>query len=167
MRRNSASLTFGGVVTMPRLAFCRPPHRRFGWYNMRSWEQMPRAKTDNAVDKYVGSRLRMRRNMMGISQEKLGDALGLTFQQVQKYEKGANRISASRLQHLSQILQVTVPFFFEGSPGATTGTAESASYVTEFLATSDGLVLAKAFSRIGDAKLRRVIVHLVEDCAKL
>jgi transcriptional regulator with XRE-family HTH domain len=120
-----------------------------------------------AVDKHVGSRLRIRRKMMAMSQEKLGEALGLTFQQVQKYEGGANRISASRLQHLSQILQVTVPFFFEGAPGTAAGLDEPPSYVNEFLASSDGLVLAKAFTRIGDAKLRRLIVRLVEDCAEL
>jgi transcriptional regulator with XRE-family HTH domain len=126
------------------------------------------AKAANlAVDKHVGSRARMRRMMLGMSQEKLGDALGLTFQQVQKYEKGMNRISASRLQHMSQILQVPVPFFFEGAPGGAAGLNESPSYVNEFLATSDGLVLAKAFTRIGDPKLRRLIVRLVEDCAEL
>jgi transcriptional regulator with XRE-family HTH domain len=73
-------------------------------------------KAPNQIDKHVGSRVRMRRMMLGMSQEKLGDALGLTFQQVQKYEKGTNRVSASRLQHLSHILQVPVPFFFEGAP---------------------------------------------------
>jgi transcriptional regulator with XRE-family HTH domain len=105
--------------------------------------------------------------MFGMSQEKLGDALGLSFQQLQKYEKGMNRISASRLQHLSKILQVPVPFFFEGAPGGSTGAAETPSYVNEFLATSDGLALAKAFMRIEDTKLRRLIVRLVEDCAEL
>ena len=105
--------------------------------------------------------------MLGMSQEKLGTALGLTFQQVQKYEKGMNRISASRLQHLSQILQVPVPFFFEGAPGAAAAMAESPSYVNDFLATSDGLALTKAFMGIENAKLRRLIVHLVEDCAEL
>jgi transcriptional regulator with XRE-family HTH domain len=72
----------------------------------------------NRIDKHVGSRVRMRRLMLDMSQTDVADALGLTFQQVQKYEKGANRISASRLQHLSQILQVPVPFFFEGAPAA-------------------------------------------------
>jgi transcriptional regulator with XRE-family HTH domain len=67
----------------------------------------------NPIDKHVGSRLRMRRLMLDMSQTDIADALGLTFQQVQKYEKGSNRISASRLQQLSQILQVPVPFFFE------------------------------------------------------
>jgi len=72
----------------------------------------------NPIDKHVGSRVRMRRLMLDMSQTDVADALGLTFQQVQKYEKGANRIGASRLQHLSQILQVPVPFFFEGAPAA-------------------------------------------------
>jgi transcriptional regulator with XRE-family HTH domain len=121
----------------------------------------------NPVDQHVGSRVRMRRLMLGLSQEKLGDALGLTFQQVQKYEKGTNRISASKLQHICQILQVPVPFFFEGAPAGLGGTAESPSYVNDFLATSDGVALAKAFMRIENSKLRRLIVGIVEDCVKL
>ena len=75
-------------------------------------------KSANPTDKHVGSRLRMRRLMLGMSQAYIADAVGVTFQQVQKYEKGTNRVSASRLQHLSQILQVPVPFFFEGAPAA-------------------------------------------------
>ena len=71
----------------------------------------------NPIDRHVGSRVRQRRQELGLTQEKLGDALGLTFQQVQKYEKGTNRVSASRLQHLSRILKAPVPYFFEGSPG--------------------------------------------------
>src|SRR5206468_3295255 len=71
-------------------------------------------KVPNPIDKHVGSRVRMRRMMLTMSQTKLGDALSLTFQQVQKYEKGTNRISASRLQHSAHILQVPVTFFFEG-----------------------------------------------------
>src|SRR6187455_1914404 len=98
-------------------------------------------KTPNPTDKHVGSRVRMRRMMLGMSQEKLGDALGLTFQQVQKYEKGTNRIGASRLQQISEVLQVPVSFFFEGVPNATaaaTGATDSGSpaYVSDFLATS-------------------------------
>jgi transcriptional regulator with XRE-family HTH domain len=128
-------------------------------------------KVPNPIDRHVGSRVRMRRMMLGMSQEKLGDALGLTFQQVQKYEKGANRIGASRLQQISQILQVPVSFFFEGAPSQRTdrpeGFAEAPSpaYVSDFLATSDGLALTKAFVRIKDAKLRRRIVDLVEQIA--
>src|SRR5690349_22462530 len=101
-------------------------------------------KAPNPIDKHVGSRVRMRRMMLSMSQEKLGDALGLTFQQVQKYEKGTNRIGASRLQQISTILQVPVAFFFEGVPEVATGRAQSKdapspSYVSDFLATSDGL----------------------------
>jgi transcriptional regulator with XRE-family HTH domain len=126
-------------------------------------------KAPNPVDRHVGSRVRMRRMMMGMSQEKLGDAIGLTFQQVQKYEKGTNRIGASRLQQISQALQVPVAFFFEGAPtgtGAAAGTdAPSPSYVSDFLASSDGLALTKAFMQIRDTKLRRRIVELVEGIA--
>jgi transcriptional regulator with XRE-family HTH domain len=129
-------------------------------------------KAPNPTDKHVGSRVRMRRMMLGMSQEKLGDALGLTFQQVQKYEKGTNRIGASRLQQIAHILQVSVSFFFEGAPAAMTalksdGMAEAPSpaYVSDFLATSDGLALTKAFMRIDDSKLRRRIVDLVEQIA--
>src|SRR3954466_461075 len=128
-------------------------------------------KAPNPIDKHVGSRVRMRRMMLGMSQEKLGDALGLTFQQVQKYEKGTNRIGASRLQQISQILQVPVAFFFEGAPtmhpqpeGMTE--APSPAYVSDFLATSEGLALTKAFTRIKEPKLRRRIVDLVEEIAE-
>ena len=130
-------------------------------------------KAPNPTDKHVGARVRMRRMMLGMSQEKLGDSLGLTFQQVQKYEKGANRIGASRLQQISHILQVPVSFFFEGAPqapgqptgGAGFSEAPSPAYVSDFLATSDGLALTKAFMGIKDAKLRRKIVDLVEQIA--
>ena len=127
-------------------------------------------KAPNPVDKYVGSRVRMRRIMLGMSQEKLGEALGLTFQQVQKYEKGTNRVGASRLQQISEILQVPVSFLFDGGPsGAVNGGsfAEGASpaYVSDFLATSEGLALTRAFTRISDSKMRRAIVELVEQIA--
>src|SRR5204863_9862375 len=93
-------------------------------------------KAPNPIDKHVGSRVRMRRMMLSMSQEKLGDALGLTFQQVQKYEKGTNRIGASRLQQISLILQVPVAFFFEGVPGPSRfGEAASPEYLTNFLAS--------------------------------
>jgi transcriptional regulator with XRE-family HTH domain len=128
-------------------------------------------KAPNPIDKHVGSRVRMRRMMLGMSQEKLGNSLGLTFQQVQKYEKGTNRIGASRLQQISLILQVPVSFFFEGAPHVGSARAEgmseapSPAYVSDFLATSDGLALTKAFMRISDTKLRRRIVDLVEQIA--
>ena len=129
-------------------------------------------KAPNPIDKHVGSRVRMRRMMLSMSQEKLGDALGLTFQQVQKYEKGTNRICASRLQQIAHILQVPVSFFFEGAPtspgqGGIGGMSEAPSpaYVSDFLATSDGLSLTKSFMRIKNSKLRRKIVDLVEQIA--
>ncbi|HXB78182.1 MAG TPA: helix-turn-helix transcriptional regulator [Bradyrhizobium sp.] len=127
-------------------------------------------KAPNPVDKYVGSRVRMRRIMLGMSQEKLGEALGLTFQQIQKYEKGTNRVGASRIQQISEILQVPVSFLFEGGPSGTPSTGgfsegSSPSYVSDFLATSEGLALTRAFTRITDAKLRRSIVELVEQIA--
>ena len=127
-------------------------------------------KSANPIDKHVGNRLRMRRIMLGMSQTNLADGLGLTFQQVQKYEKGTNRLSASKLQQCAGILQVPVEFFFEGVPsipGAPKpkGAAPSVDYVSDFLATTAGLALVKAFTQIKDAKLRRCIVDLVEGIA--
>ena len=127
-------------------------------------------KVPNPIDRHVGGRVRMRRMMLGMSQGKLGDALGLTFQQVQKYEKGTNRISASRLQQSAHVLQVPVTFFFEGAPHQPgqpkrLGEAPSPAYVSEFLATRDGLALTKAFMRIKEPKLRRGIVDLVKEIA--
>ena len=124
----------------------------------------------NPTDKHVGSRVRMRRLMLNLSQTRLANALGLTFQQVQKYEKGTNRISASRLLHMSQILQVPITFFFEGFPTVTKGSKKAPdapfpTYISLFLTTSDGLSLTKAFMRIKETALRRAIVHLVEEIA--
>ncbi|NJL08628.1 MAG: helix-turn-helix transcriptional regulator [Methylacidiphilales bacterium] len=130
------------------------------------------AKSPNPVDKHVGARVRMRRMMVGMSQERLGDSLGITFQQVQKYEKGTNRVGASRLQQISKTLGVPVSFFFEGAPdidGSEIGFTESASppYVSEFLSTAEGLSLTRAFTRIRDSRVRRRIVELVETLADL
>jgi transcriptional regulator with XRE-family HTH domain len=127
-------------------------------------------KAPNPTDKHVGSRVRMRRIMLSMSQEKLGFALGLTFQQVQKYEKGANRIGASRLQQLSHILQVPVAFFFEGGPNASAphgsnGSALSMAQIDNFVSDLDGLRLIRAFMRIDNAALRRRIVMLVQEIA--
>ncbi len=128
------------------------------------------SKAPNPVDKYVGSRVRMRRIMLGMSQEKLGEALGLTFQQIQKYEKGTNRVGASRIQQIAEVLQVPVSFLFDGGPSGIAsadgyGEGTSPSYVADFLATSEGLALTRAFTRIADGKLRRSIVDLVEQIA--
>lgn len=130
-------------------------------------------KTPNPIDRHVGSRVRLRRMLIGMSQEKLGDALDLTFQQIQKYEKGANRIGASRLQQIAKILGVPVEFFFEGAPATPDATAPEAGfaeapgtgYVVDFLASSEGVQLNRAFVRIRDAKVRRRIVDLVNAIA--
>lgn len=133
------------------------------------------SRRPNPVDIHVGGRVRFRRMLLGMSQEKLGERLGLTFQQVQKYEKGVNRIGASRLFDLSQVLQVPIQFFYEEAPGtleqAGTGHAggfaerSGESYIVEFLNTRDGLELNKAFVRIHDIKVRRSIVDLVRSLA--
>jgi transcriptional regulator with XRE-family HTH domain len=125
------------------------------------------SKSGNPIDKHVGTRVRMLRLIRHVSQTQLGDALGITFQQVQKYEKGTNRISASRLQQMSDILKVPVPFFFEGAPGADARSGvDVTDEITAFLATTDGLTLAQAFTRIRKPELRRCIVNMVEDLAK-
>jgi transcriptional regulator with XRE-family HTH domain len=119
-------------------------------------------RSPHATDRHVGNRVRMRRMMLGMSQQKLGVALGLTFQQVQKYEKGINRIGAGRLQHIASIQQVPISFFFEDAPGQTGILDEPCDSVAGFLATSDGLALTKAYMQIENAKLRRSIVALVK-----
>jgi transcriptional regulator with XRE-family HTH domain len=124
-------------------------------------------KAPNDVDRQVGSRVRMRRMLIGMSQEKLGDALGLTFQQVQKYEKGTNRISASRLQQISHVLGVSIDFLYGGgatrseSPADGFGEAPSAAYDAELL-TSDSLKLLRAYREIKDRKVRRRLVDLAQ-----
>jgi transcriptional regulator with XRE-family HTH domain len=127
----------------------------------------------NPIDIHVGSRVRFRRMLLGMSQEKLGERLGLTFQQVQKYEKGINRIGASRLYDLAQVLGVSVQFFYDEAPiadgrgsepdGLTEGPDEHS--IVEFLRSRDGLELNRAFVRISDIKARRAIVELVRSLA--
>ena len=130
----------------------------------------PPKKTPDPTDIHVGSRVRLRRTMAGMSQEKLGDALGVTFQQVQKYEKGTNRIGASRMQQIAEALKVEPAFFFEDLPGAKitlAGMSEagSSSYVVDFLSTNDGLQLNRAFVRITNPAIRRRIVDMVRTLA--
>ena len=123
-------------------------------------------KKPNPVDIHVGSRVRLRRTMLGMSQEKLGESLGITFQQIQKYEKGSNRIGASRLQRMSEVLNVPVSFFFEDAPGGQSGEnglqePSGPDYVVDFLSSSEGLQLNRAFVKISDPKVRRRIIDLV------
>ena len=121
------------------------------------------AKQPNSTDTYVGSRVRIRRKMLGMSQEKLGEQLGITFQQVQKYEKGANRIGASRLQTISQVLEAPIGYFFPLEPAAAGGMGENAQsdYISDFMMSSEGIELNRAFVQIKDPKLRRKVIDLV------
>jgi transcriptional regulator with XRE-family HTH domain len=124
----------------------------------------------NPVDVPVGTRVRLRRMLLGMSQEKLGEHLGLTFQQIQKYEKGINRIGASRLFDLSKVLAVPVQFFYEELPvsagdGASGFAEQPESYAVEFLTSREGLELNKAFARITDPRVRRSIVELIRSFA--
>ncbi|MFA5952747.1 MAG: helix-turn-helix transcriptional regulator [Hyphomicrobium sp.] len=128
-------------------------------------------KVPNPIDRHVGSRVRMRRMLAGVSQEKLGDALGVTFQQIQKYEKGSNRVSASRLQHIAKMLDVPVAFFFDGAPNGDLpaggfSDAASSAYASDFMSSSEGVQLTKAFVRIKSPKVRRRIIDLVESLAE-
>jgi transcriptional regulator with XRE-family HTH domain len=123
-------------------------------------------RSPTAIDKQIGARVRVRRGMLRMSQQQLAKRLGISFQQVQKYEKGSNRIGAARLQHICQILQVPVDFFFKEFPALETKPKRSpSSDVLEFLASTDGLALTTAFMRIRDKRLRRRILDLVEKSA--
>lgn len=131
------------------------------------------AKKPNPIDVYVGGRIKLRRNMLGLSQEKLGDALGVTFQQVQKYEKGTNRVGASRMQAITKILQTPIEFFFEGAPEVSgsgkgaeiTSIDENTSVHLEFLATNEGIKLNREFNRIKNPKLRAKAIEMIKAMA--
>ena len=131
---------------------------------------MPK-KQANPIDAQVGNRVRLRRMLIGMSQEKLGELLGLTFQQVQKYEKGVNRIGAGRLFQVSRILSVPIDYFYEGVvdqlPNPAAGFAEDAANppVMEFLSSGEGLQLSLAFMRIKEAKVRKRVLDLVKSLA--
>lgn len=129
-------------------------------------------KSPNSIDAYVGSRVRMQRLVRGMSQEKLGEQLGVTFQQVQKYEKGTNRIGASRLQHIASVLGVPVSFFFQqesNEPLSLDGVGEFTNQTNDlssFMTTKEGLTLNRAFMSITDPKIRRTILALVKSVAE-
>lgn len=129
-------------------------------------------KQGNPIDIHVGNRVRLRRMLIGMSQEKLGEMLGLTFQQVQKYEKGTNRIGAGRLFHVSQILGVPVQFFYDdlptdqsSVPGARRVEEDAAPYVMDYVTSPEGLQLNRHFFRITDPRVRRRILDLVKTLA--
>lgn len=119
-------------------------------------------KSPNPVDRHIGSRLRARRIMLGMSQEKLAEALGITFQQVQKYEKGINRIGASRLLHIAGILNVSIEFFFEGAPGLRRHGFPGDSVMAEFLTSPESDRLVRGFLRLKDDEVRKKVVDLVD-----
>lgn len=128
-------------------------------------------KTPNAIDSYVGARIRTRRQLLGMSQERLAEQIGVTFQQVQKYEKGINRIGASRLQRIAEVLHTSPSFFFqqsESEPLSLQGLdlPGSADPVAEFLRTKEGLVLNRAFLKIADPDIRETIIALVKAMAQ-
>jgi transcriptional regulator with XRE-family HTH domain len=131
---------------------------------------MPK-KQANPIDIQVGNRVRIRRMLIGMSQERLGDLLGLTFQQVQKYEKGVNRIGAGRLFEVARILNVPVDFFYEGVAAQLAGQPgmsepEGAPPVMEFVSSGEGLQLSLAFMKIKDAKVRKRVLDLVKSLAE-
>ena len=132
---------------------------------------MENKKKPNPTDVHVGGRIRLRRNMLGMSQEKLGENLGITFQQIQKYEKGTNRVGASRLQAISSVLGVPVSYFFDEMAGQESaggrGFAEDSPglQVMDFCSTAEGLQLNRAFLKISDPKVRRRVIDLVKALA--
>ena len=129
---------------------------------------MPK-KSANPVDRHVGARIRMQRMVRGVSQKDLGNAVGVSFQQVQKYEKGTNRVSASRLQQIANVLEVTPDFFFDGASAKAVGKSGSreVAVIDELISSWDGVALSQAFTRIRDVKIRRSIVLLVEQIAQV
>jgi transcriptional regulator with XRE-family HTH domain len=128
---------------------------------------MNRMNIADPTDRLVGSRIRQRRMVLGLSQSDLGNELGVTFQQIQKYEKGANRIGASRLHRLAEVLKVAPAFFFENEgdqpPPCSLGSSFAVDELTQFLATTEAQALVKAFQRMPTARLRRLVVALVQE----
>ena len=128
-------------------------------------------KVADQIDAYLGSRVRLRRMTLGMRQDELGDALGLTFQQIQKYERGQNRISAGRLYRIAQLLSVPVSYFFDGLPTPDDDPGEPSLIerdiqVQEFLASPEGYAVALAFQRIDDVSTRRRLAELIDTIAK-
>ena len=116
--------------------------------------QLASTKSTQPIDQHVGSRVRMRRLLIGMSQEKFAEALGITFQQIQKYEKGANRISVGRLQHIATVLGVEVPYFLEGAPGG----SDTPNPEMAFLHSEEGVRLSRALAQITDPALRTTAI---------
>ncbi len=126
-------------------------------------------RSPNPVDIHVGTRVRLRRQLLKMSQEKLGDQLGVTFQQVQKYERGTNRVGASRLWKMSQVMDVPVSFFYDGlgedMPSAEFGEDDQTPIVYDFINSTDGVALAMAVSKIENKAVRRQVLELARALA--
>lgn len=156
-RRNTAT----GHSDIPY--FTRPQ-----WANHRRMTMLARTngapKRPNPIDQQVGVRIRLRRNIIGMTQEKLAEQLGITFQQVQKYEKGTNRVGASRLQAISQALQVQPSYFFDEISTDNTGSGQ-VDEIMSFVQSAEGVALIRAFSAIGSANQRQKIIALVKAMA--
>lgn len=119
-------------------------------------------KGTDEIDRHVGARIRLRRNAMGLSQEKLAEGLGITFQQVQKYEKGTNRVGASRLQHIAAILDAPISFFFEDGPNPLKDPKEwEADDATQLMMSKECVLLARSFLAIEDKKIQQIVLSLV------
>lgn len=142
-------------------------------------ERGEREHRPSPIDVHVGSRVRLRRTLLGMSQEKLGEALGLTFQQVQKYERGVNRIGASRLFDLARVLDVPIGFFFDDMPpemGGMAGSSSGRRLMGGFAEAQDGfeddtlhrretLELVRAYYRITDPSVRKRVFELIKTLA--
>lgn len=120
----------------------------------------------HAIDRHIGTRIRMRRNQLGITQTTLADGMGISFQQIQKYEQGVNRVGGSRMAQIAARLEVDPNFFYQGAPGSQPGNAPVDSIMDEFMSSKDGLVIAEAFVLIGDPKVRHIIAAAIGDISR-
>ncbi|WP_332461120.1 helix-turn-helix domain-containing protein [Acuticoccus mangrovi] len=128
-------------------------------------ENLPNQRSANSVDSHVGSRVRLRRLELGLSQEKLADQLGITFQQVQKYERGTNRIGASRLHQIALVLQAPITYFFEGASESALPRTSETSPLADALSDPATVRLVRAFASIGDPHLKQKAVGIIEAIA--
>jgi transcriptional regulator with XRE-family HTH domain len=132
-------------------------------------EKQENDRTPNPVDLHVGARIRMRRKLLGVSQERLAEQLHLTFQQVQKYERGANRVSASKLYEIARALEAPVAYFFDGladTSGSSDGQELTGEFVHDLVMTPEGMELAAMFPRIKRGRVRRRVLDLVKALAE-
>ncbi len=129
-------------------------------------ENVPNQRSANSVDSHVGSRVRLRWLELGLSQEKLADQLGITFQQVQKYERGTNRIGASRLHQIALVLQAPITYFFEGASDTALPRNSDASPLAQALSDPATVRLVRAFANIGDPHLKQKAIGIIEAIAE-